>query len=176
MSSNVGLSTPRGSGTSGYVQKNLSHTKARQKPYPSLDELSERKHRLREPDAEILQHDRNHRIEVEVVKLRDKLEDEGVDEDTIDDRCDDLRQNLKEEAEKEEHQARGPREQPPRSKDAKKLKTWQTHELAEAKKDEQEKLRKALGIRKDYEEGGHWKKQEERLRESLSDEKTKNER
>ena len=30
---------------------------------------------------------------------------------------------------------------------------------------ESEKLRKALGIRQDYEEGGHWKKQEERLRE-----------
>ena len=41
------------------------------------------------------------------------------------------------------------------------------HRLAEAKIVESEKLRKALGIRQDYEEGGHWKKQEERLREGL---------
>jgi hypothetical protein len=43
------------------------------------------------------------------------------------------------------------------------------HELAKAKIEESEKLRKALGIREDYEEGSHWKKQEERerLRESL---------
>jgi hypothetical protein len=36
------------------------------------------------------------------------------------------------------------------------------HELAKAKIEESEKLRKALGISQDYEEGSHWKKQEER--------------
>lgn len=47
------------------------------------------------------------------------------------------------------------------------LKAHQVHELAEAKIEESERLRKALGIREDYEEGGHWKRQEERLRESV---------
>jgi hypothetical protein len=42
------------------------------------------------------------------------------------------------------------------------LKSHQVHELARAKIDESEKLRKALGISKDYEEGSHWRKQEER--------------
>lgn len=42
------------------------------------------------------------------------------------------------------------------------LKSHQVHELAKAKIEESEKLRRALGIRKDYEEGGHWKRQEER--------------
>ena len=42
------------------------------------------------------------------------------------------------------------------------------HELAEAKIEESEKLRKALGISKDYEEGSHWKKQEDRMRQSLA--------
>lgn len=45
------------------------------------------------------------------------------------------------------------------------LKSHQVHELAAAKIEESEKLRKALGIREDYEEGSHWKKQEERLRD-----------
>lgn len=47
------------------------------------------------------------------------------------------------------------------------LKPHQVHELAAAKIEESEKLRKALGIREDYEEGSHWKKQEERLRDGL---------
>ena len=47
------------------------------------------------------------------------------------------------------------------------LKAHQVHELAAAKIEESERLRKALGIGKDYEEGSHWKRQEERLRESL---------
>jgi hypothetical protein len=40
--------------------------------------------------------------------------------------------------------------------------------LAKAKIEESERLRKALGISVDYEEGSHWRKQEERLRNSLA--------
>lgn len=77
MSSNVGLSTPRGSGTSGYVQRNLAHLKPRDnfKPYPTNTDLL--KHRQRQPDKEILEHDRKRDVEVKVFELRDKLEDEG---------------------------------------------------------------------------------------------------
>lgn len=45
----------------------------------------------------------------------------------------------------------------------KSLKSHQVHELAQAKIVESEKLRRALGIRQDYEEGSHWKRKEERL-------------
>ena len=34
--------------------------------------------------------------------------------------------------------------------------------------EESERLRKALGISADYEEGSHWRKQEERMRDSLA--------
>ena len=47
------------------------------------------------------------------------------------------------------------------------LKAHQVHERAAAKIEESERLRKALGIREDYEEGGHWKRGEERLREGV---------
>lgn len=43
----------------------------------------------------------------------------------------------------------------------------QVHELADAKIKESERLRQALKISKDYEEGSHWKKQEERLKKGL---------
>lgn len=77
MSSNVGLSTPRGSGTSGYVQRNLAHLKPRDQGKPYSTDLDSLKHRQRQPDKEILEHDRKRDIEVKVFELRDRLEDEG---------------------------------------------------------------------------------------------------
>ena len=57
----------------------------------------------------------------------------------------------------------------PKSDKKGQYKPHQVHEQAAAKIEESEKLRKALGISKDYEEGSHWKKQEERLRDSLDE-------
>ena len=77
MSSNVGLTTPRGSGTSGYVQRNTAHLKPRDNaaPYPkAVDDL---KHRQRQPDQGIIEHERKREVEVKVFELRDRLEDEG---------------------------------------------------------------------------------------------------
>jgi len=156
MSANVGLSTPRGSGTSGYVQRNLSNLRPRDRergaPY-SKDEYQ--KHKQRKPDKEILEHERKRRVEVKVFELRDKLEEEGVDEDEIDERVDALRKNLLKESEKgsDTNVARG-------------LKAHQVHDLAKAKIEETERVRKAFGIREDYVEGSHWKRQEERKREA----------
>jgi len=44
------------------------------------------------------------------------------------------------------------------------LKSHQVHELAKAKIEESEKLRRALGIRDDYEEGSHWRRQEDKAK------------
>lgn len=93
---------------------------------------------------------------MKVFELRDQLEDEGLDEDEIDDQCAALRKKL------ENEQARSNGGGP----NARGLKSHQVHELAKAKIEESEKLRKALGISRDYEEGSHWKKQEERKLEA----------
>lgn len=53
----------------------------------------------------------------------------------------------------------------------KNFKSHQVHEMADAKIKESERLRNALRISKDYEEGSHWKRQEERLRSALEKEK-----
>ena len=81
-----------------------------------------------------------------------------VDDDDIDDQCEALRRKLQEE--RKAGKDTGP--------DARKLKSHQVHDLAKAKSEESERLRKALGISADYEEGSHWRKQEERLRDSLA--------
>ena len=81
----------------------------------------------------------------------------SVDEDEIELRTEALRKKLTAEAE---------------GGDAKKgrgLKAHQVHELAAAKIEESERLRKALGISADYEEGAHWRRAEERLKEAVED-------
>ena len=75
MSSNVGLSTPRGSGTSGYVQRNMSFLRPRDNP--PRDPEQTLKYRQRAPDADILAHDRKREVEVQCLKLQDQLEDDG---------------------------------------------------------------------------------------------------
>ena len=163
MSDNVGLSTPRGSGTSGYVQKNLAQMRPRDFGAPYPKDLDTLRHKQRQPDKGILEHDRKREIEVKVFDLRDELEEQEVDEEEIEKQCDDLRQKLLDES-KSGKRSTGPRRN---------FKEHQVHEMADAKIKESERLRKALKIRSDYEEGGHWKKQEERLRESLDKEAQK---
>jgi hypothetical protein len=165
MADNVGLTTPRGSGTSGYVQKNRSLLRPRDKIQPYPKDWESAKHRPRQPDAEILEHEAKRDIEVKVLELRDKLEDEGVDEDEIDDQCEGLRRKL--DQERKDGKDLGP--------NAKRLKSHQVHDLAKAKAEESERLRKALGISADYEEGSHWRKQEERMRDSLAKQEAEDE-
>ncbi len=76
-----------------------------------------------------------------------------VEEDEIEDQTSAFRKKL--EVERTESGGTG---------SAKGFKSHQVHESAQAKIEESAKWRKALGIREDYEEGGHWKKQEERLK------------
>jgi hypothetical protein len=74
---NVGLSTPRGSGTSGYVQKNLAFQKPRDLSKTTPKDLDSLRHQQRQPDKDLLEHDRKRQVEVKVFELRDRLEDEG---------------------------------------------------------------------------------------------------
>ncbi|KAF4626542.1 hypothetical protein G7Y89_g11620 [Cudoniella acicularis] len=150
MSSNVGLTTPRGSGTSGYVQRNLAHLRPRDQGKPYSTDFDNLKHRQRQPDKEILEHDRKRDIELKVFELRDRLEDEGVDEEEIETQTEALRKKLVKEMDK----GNGPNK--------KGLKMHQVHELAEAKIKQDDRFRSALGISRNYEEGSHWKRDEEK--------------
>jgi hypothetical protein len=222
MSSNVGLSTPRGSGTSGYVQRNNAFIKPRSTgsgaPYPPLSGANgsgpDHGFKQRLPDKQILEHDRRRAIEVKVMEERERLEEENerieeeeasakkkgankktVDEDKeegeadagnddaprvlseeeIDERCEVLRQKLLKEM--EEDVAGRDRPGPIRggrkwdggsgsgSKD-RRIKSYQVHELAEAKIEESERLRRALGIREDRETGAISSTRERRPRDS----------
>lgn len=217
MSSNVGLSTPRGSGTSGYVQRNLSFLKPRNvgygAPYPPLsgpNGISSFKQR--KPDQKILDHDRKRAVELKVLEEQERLEEENdrakeeeearwrnatgengdrdrvggrsiLSDEEIEERCDALRKRLLKELENDNtHQQNGSRSKDgPQDryqrvsgfngdnnnyrrrrdgynsdtlpKERRQFKSYQVHELAEAKIQETERLRKALGIKEDWENG-----------------------
>jgi hypothetical protein len=82
-----------------------------------------------------------------------------VDDEEIEKRCSELREKLT--SEMRNGNTGGPRRN---------FKEHQVHEMADAKIKESERLRKALKISSDYEEGSHWKRQEERLRSALNEE------
>ncbi|PYI25677.1 hypothetical protein BP00DRAFT_408972 [Aspergillus indologenus CBS 114.80] len=146
MSSNVGLSTPRGSGTSGYVQRNAAFIKPRAtgygQPYPPVSGANSASERgggftQRVPDRQILEHDRRRAVEVRVMELREELEEAN--------------ERVEDAAPQEKGAGRDMPPPPPPSK--KQFKSYQVHELAEAKIEESERLRRALGIREDRETG-----------------------
>ncbi|EXJ75559.1 uncharacterized protein A1O5_00065 [Cladophialophora psammophila CBS 110553] len=151
MSSNVGLSTPRGSGTSGYVQRNLSLLKPRTvgvgAPYSLDASARQQAPKTRKPDQEILNHDRLRAIEVEVLELREKLEDEELGEEQIEEECEMLREHLTKEMEREKNRDGGRSGGNVKRVDGRGLKSYQVHELAQAKEQESERLRKALGLK-----------------------------
>lgn len=81
MYNGIGLTTPRGSGTNGYVQRNLSSVRAKR---PREDRGNDEKDRERlenqlnrQPNAEILEHQRKRQLEVKCAELQDMMEDQG---------------------------------------------------------------------------------------------------
>ena len=87
MYNGIGLSSARGSGTSGYVQTNKFHRDAsrltRREAAPGTGEGRDdgREARRRRPNAEILAHAAKRAIEVELAELEERLEERGVPEE-----------------------------------------------------------------------------------------------
>lgn len=146
----TGLATARGSGTNGYVQRNLSALRPRDKqphqsphytddlPAPSL---------LRKPNQEILLHERKRQVEVQCLELRENLESQNnLKEEEIEERVDTLRAKLLRNLQK-------------MTQDEKTLKEHQVHQLAEAKEKKNADMQRAFGIGKDFIEGAAFDKE-----------------
>ena len=147
MYNGIGLATVRGSGTNGYVTKNLS--------FVSATRAAERKDRTegfkrdipqpKQPDQDIIEHNRKRDVEVKVLRLREALEDKGVEEAEIEAKTAEMRKNLlkqlpapaakRSKGANEEADSRGSQE---------------THARAAAKESETKALKSALGIAPGY--------------------------
>jgi serine/arginine repetitive matrix protein 2 len=76
MYNGIGLTTPRGSGTNGYVQKNLSLVRSRREKvdYLKLEETMALP-AVKEPNQEILEHDRKRQIALKCLEYQEELEE-----------------------------------------------------------------------------------------------------
>lgn len=82
MYNGIGLPTPRGSGTSGYVQRNLSHVREKPQERKAYDFDSSDASRFeatltKKPNKEILEHERKRNIEVKCIEMQDLMEEQG---------------------------------------------------------------------------------------------------
>ncbi|WFD33921.1 RNA-splicing factor [Malassezia cuniculi] len=143
MYNGIGLQTARGSGTNGYVQRNLSNLRPRNIVQDRERMEESRARSAMQPDAGILEHERKRKVEIKCLELRDELEDKGESEDVIEERVAALRKSLLE---------HGPRSVPSYN-EAKALRPSETHALGAAKEEERVKMQRALGISSDYVEG-----------------------
>ncbi|CAB4406301.1 unnamed protein product [Rhizophagus irregularis] len=160
MYGNVGLSTPRGSGTNGYVVRNLSFIRPRKDiQIESLDEAKANSSALanRKPNQEILDHEKKRQVELKCISLQQKLEEAGRSEKEIEEEIDAFRQSMLKSIDI--------------VKDNKNIQEYQTHHLSQAKLSENEKMMRALGINsKDYVEGAAFDRdlQDQKKRERIA--------
>lgn len=89
MYNGIGLTTPRGSGTNGYVQRNLSTLRVKRPRDERGGERDEKdRERLesqlnRQPNADILEHQRKRQLEVKCAELQDMMEEQGYEKESL---------------------------------------------------------------------------------------------
>eukprot|EP00918_Siedleckia_nematoides_P060827 GHVU01132784.1.p4 GENE.GHVU01132784.1~~GHVU01132784.1.p4 ORF type:complete len:125 (+),score=20.11 GHVU01132784.1:731-1105(+) len=95
MYQNVGLPTPRGSGTSGYIQRNLSYVPPKRTDKEIPDGLSgDKAPRIRKANPELLRHEEKRKVEVKVLELEEQLASEGASAAKIKRETESLRKKL----------------------------------------------------------------------------------
>lgn len=80
MYNGIGLATARGSGTNGYVQRNWAAIKKvkDQTTFKTDEELAKIDSAAnRQPNQELLDHDRKRKVELKCIELEQSLEDQG---------------------------------------------------------------------------------------------------
>ncbi|KAL0407906.1 UNVERIFIED_CONTAM: Serine/arginine repetitive matrix protein 2 [Sesamum radiatum] len=99
MYNGIGLQTPRGSGTNGYIQSNKFFVK------PKTNKVVTDSSRgfesgqgtagvTRKPNKEILEHDRKRQIQLKLLVLEEKLIDQGYTDAEIAEKLDEARKSL----------------------------------------------------------------------------------
>jgi len=141
MYNGIGLSTARGSGTSGYVQKSLAFVKPRQVIHNYKEVLDKFKENpaptKKKANIEILEHETKHKIEVQLYNYMETLKDQNLSIDEIEKSVAIKREEL--------------------YADIKSLVNFDssndTHSQSKLKDEQMEKIKSALNIRNDYEHG-----------------------
>ena len=78
MYNGIGLRTARGSGTNGFVQRNLSYIRpSRILQFSTKNDEEKIEPKLNRQDASILEHQARREIEVALLELEEKMEEQG---------------------------------------------------------------------------------------------------
>jgi len=147
MYNGIGLQTVRGSGTNGYVQRNLAFVKKHKErvDYKTDDELAKLDQGLnKQPNKEILDHERKRKVELKCMEMQELMEEQGYTDSEVQDKVNMFRKMLMAKEgvtdsaiEKDEHGRPMARE---------------THQIAEANQEKNQRLKDAFGLN-DYVEG-----------------------
>ena len=145
MYNGIGLTSVRGSGTNGYVQRNMAHvSRHRTAQAKSSDKAPDAKWDKRDRPArantEILDHNRKRAVEVKLLALRESLEDAGTPEEDIEEQVAAMRSSLLAKL-------------PPSGTAGGAGRSGETHADAASKEAENEALKDALGISSEYRGG-----------------------
>ncbi|GLT56852.1 hypothetical protein SLA2020_298670 [Shorea laevis] len=140
MYNGIGLTTPRGSGTNGYIQTNRFFIK------PKVNKVTENTKGFepgqgtagltKKANKDILEHDRKRQIELKLVVLEDKLTEQGYTDAEITEKLLEARKVLEEAAAASDESIVL----------SEKRNDTQTHQVAARKEKQMETLRAALGI------------------------------
>ncbi|CAL8080225.1 unnamed protein product [Calicophoron daubneyi] len=167
----IGLPTPRGSGTNGYVQKNLAFiTNLKEKQqYKTEDDL---KHAdavfFKEPNKEILEHERKRKIEVKCFELAEQMEEQGYGATEIEKKVSVIRAKLLEEMRAEDAKKKHIVDTEPLEKSIDengRLAPKGTHETAAVTALKNAIFKEALGIGPDFQDGNSMEQAKERRKE-----------
>ncbi|CAI9741591.1 Hypothetical predicted protein [Octopus vulgaris] len=148
MYNGIGLTTPRGSGTNGYVTRNLSFIRKHKDriDYKSEEEIRKLENSLiKAPNKEILDHERKRKIELKCMEMRELMEEQGYADDAIERKVAAFRKVL---LEKE-----GMCDRVTEKDEFGRPITRDTHQLAEANLEKNARLREAFNLSKDYVDG-----------------------
>merc|ERR1711981_101109 len=150
MYNGIGLQTARGSGTNGYVQRNMSALRFQNntKSYEQVDKEAELfEQRLgRAPNRDLLTHEKKRKIEIKCIELADLMLEQGYDEEEIKRKVASYREILKE---KDPEIAKVGKTNDESGKNFAET----SHEIAKLNEEQQKKLRSAFGIDRAYKSG-----------------------
>lgn len=97
MYNGVGVPTARGTGTNGFVQKNLSYVSKpiMRSAYNDKDKVKKMLNRvMKEPDKDIMEHERKRKLEIKCVEYEMELEDQGLSLEEIEKKVEIKRKEL----------------------------------------------------------------------------------
>ncbi|XP_020580852.1 serine/arginine repetitive matrix protein 2 [Phalaenopsis equestris] len=150
MYNGIGLQTPRGSGTNGYIQSNKFFVKPKSARVDTSAAAGpanpEGSGGVRKPNKDILEHDRKRQIQLRILVLQDTLADQGYTDAEIAEKIEEAKKVLEMELNSSGSNDSG---RPPLSK---RFSETQTHQVAARKEKQMETMRAALKIGEDKKE------------------------